>query len=558
MPIPRRAGGTNPQGPQSGNASGPSGEGRRGENRLGGNRRGIESEPENPFASYGEVSTSEPVNDGLIPTPDEDNTGVVESAVEDTSFAGPIDQEGTTENDSSFSDTADEDLDFGQFSFSSDSNSKSSSASSDGSEKSPANSSANSSVNKDKGKEDSSKTFQADNGIDVQPEEGGQSLDLDLNKKRLRPFASKRGERKEVLRSNQLDVRKNLKRNDKVVQTMTLGLLGLIVAFGAWNSVAPDDSLTPDEVATIVNQQVGKTKFPLESGRGFATDFMRAYLSMNSDSTAGQVLNYYYNGTMDSSVGNTGSSNSVGRSATGSYKQEIVYGPTVYSNRSLTDNSGSYTIGALVKSNQEKKDGANSTNVDNGLQWVFFNVNVYFDNNSQSFSIAPDSPTLIPNTEVEPQQNVPKSLPLVPNASDDKDLGKRIQSTVEGYINGFATATPTDHSSLDQYVSSSADTSVFKGLGGVYKLSDSGSAISYETYPVDSDATQLKVRVKVTWTYQPQTNDDDTDSNAAKVDYTSQYVMTLDKTNNRYEVSRFQPEYFAPDMSAVQSDSDSE
>lgn len=365
-----------------------------------------------------------------------------------------------------------------------------------------------------------------------------QSVEIDGDKKKLMPFGSK----KKVLRVGDFDPRKDLRRNQKLTRFAVIGIFLIIMSIGFYQAVFPAKPLTEQEVYNLSLEATNYTNFPVESGRGFATDFMDAYLTVDPDSASADVLNYYYSGSLESASG-SGSSSTSTRTATGSYNQTILSGPTVYSARGLTDTSGAYTVGALVQPQTIANDGDGEAQVGEP-KWMFFNVNVYFNEASRSFAITPESPSVIPATEVMSQQDIPNSAPLGTGDASD-ELGEDVSSVVNGFMEGYSTTTPTDHSVLDQYIVSDPEPALTKGLSSEYTLDDSSNALSYEAFPSDEeDSNEVKVRVTATWVSSP----DGSVENESRVQFTSTYIMTLERQGDgRYLVSKFAPEYYVAD-----------
>lgn len=368
---------------------------------------------------------------------------------------------------------------------------------------------------------------------------GEQPVEIDPKSKKLLPF----GSTKKVLRTNDFEPRKNIRREQTLARYAVLALTALLVLVAGYQAVFPAKPLSNQEVYNIALQATNYTNFPVESGRGYATDFMRAYLTIDPDGPSSQVLDYYYTGTLDSSGSSSSSSKST-RTSTGSYNQRVLYGPTVYSARGLTDSSGAYTIAALIQPETVTNDDSGEA-TENAPRWMFFNVNVYFDEDSESFSITPESPTVVPAVSVKSPNDIPKPAPL--GTGDESDeLKNETESTVNGFIQGYMNSSSSDHSALDQYVVSNPDPELTKGLDGEYSLSDSSNAITYEVYPVE-DTNELKVRVNVVWVASP----DGSAESESRAQFTSTYVMTLDRQGDgRYLVSKFAPEYYVADPEA--------
>jgi hypothetical protein len=339
----------------------------------------------------------------------------------------------------------------------------------------------------------------------------------------LEPFGGKR-----KLKVPELDSRKNLRQRAQMVQFIALGLLGVIALAGVFNAVVPKPTLSEAEVAAIVQESIGASSFPLEEGKGFAQDFIQAYLSVNSDNFSDGLLGYYYSGKF-------GPVQLPNRTFESSLQQTLLYGPTVYEARALTESSASYTIGAVVLTSSSRAAGQTVP------QQVFFNVNVYHDAEAGSFLITKDSPTLVPAPESAGVNSQPDGAPLGTGTAD-QNLTTAVRSVVLGFMRGYATSSPSSHSALDQYIVPGADSTLATGMNGNVQFSgDPETSITFTAYP-GTVADEVKVAVTVPWV-----NAIGSDTAATRIEYRSQYVMTLEKqTNGQYLVSKFAPQLFAP------------
>lgn len=362
-------------------------------------------------------------------------------------------------------------------------------------------------------------------------DKNGQNLFVDEKKKSLKPFGASSGRKK--LKTSDLDARKNKKRQAIFIQAGVIALLLFTLGFAVKNAFWPPPTLTTDDVVATVQETVEQTNFPLERGKGFATDFMEAFLEVNTDNIGQSILGYYYSGTL-----NPGTGENPNRDTASAYAQTVVYGPTVYGARPLTDTSANYTIAALVQprivggEEQPPTDGSTA-------RWEFFSVNIFYDVDADAFAITPDSPTLIPEANMLGTANVPPSLPLGTGDADG-ELATEVRSTVVGFLEGYRTATAADHTAIDQYVIKDATADLLTGLGGAYEFDggDVESALTYEAFPSDDE---VKVAATVRWT---TTVGNETVRNT----YVSHYVITLQSTaDGGYLVSRMAPEYYVMD-----------
>jgi len=353
----------------------------------------------------------------------------------------------------------------------------------------------------------------------------GQDVFIDEKKGVVKPFGGRK------IKENEFDKRKNIRKNAIVIQWVVISLIVILVGLGVKNAVVPPKTLDEQEVADIAAVTTGVTNYPLEKGKGFATDFMKAYLTINNDEVASKVLGYYYSGSLTVEDDNSN------KEATSNYKQTILYGPTVYDSFAFNDYSARYTIGSLVKPGavEGKASGVDP-------HWVFFNVNVYYNSAADSFTITDDSPTVVPSAEVGNIADLPERQ-VLGTGEADQGIGESIKSVVFGFLQGYAESSPADHSSLDQYITDSKDSELIKGLDGEYEFSgEMNDAVQFEAFPVDESEspTEIKALTKVRWANKVKVSDQET-----RVDYTSTYVMTLQKVGDKYLVSKFQPQYYA-------------
>ena len=365
-------------------------------------------------------------------------------------------------------------------------------------------------------------------GRDIQP---GITEDtfIDEDNKKLKPFgrSSQRG-----AKVGEFDQRKNMRSQQKAVQAIFIALAVLAVGLGLYRLIVPPKTLHEDEVLSLINASTGKNGFPQEEGGAFAQEFMKAYLSNDDSPITQRVLSYYYTGKMDGTSGN-----STTQSPQGDFAQRVVYGPTIYKSLPVSAKSGSYTIGALVepRSSQGKAPADGSA-----VKWMFFNVNVYYDKATNTFSIPSDSPTIVPAAASGANNMVPDPKP-VSKQQPSEDLGNDTRSVVIGYIKGYATSSVQDHTALDQYVTNSKDPKLIEGLDNQFSLAgDEESSIVTKAYPTE-DPSVVKVQTQVQWLSRAVGA-----GNAANA-YTSNYVVTLTKqSNGKYLVSKFAPEYYFP------------
>lgn len=354
----------------------------------------------------------------------------------------------------------------------------------------------------------------------------GQDLFVDEKNLKLKPF----GGRSRKIKEGEFDNRKNLRKNAAIVQWVVVGLVLVLIGLGVKNAVFPAESLSVEEVVQIAEESSGATDFPVVRGEAYATDFMKAFLTTEDD-TASQVLGYFYNG-------NLAPGNNANRNVSSGFKQRVIFGPTTYSAQAVTDHSANYVLGSLVQASPA--DGSEAVE-GTEPRWMFFNVNVYYDEDTDRMYITPESPTIVPTSEVGSIEEVPPSAPLGTGVSDEA-LTAEIQSVVHGFMKGYSESTSENYSTLEQYIINDAPNSLKNGLGGVYEFSGGlENSVKYTAYPTD-DENEIKVLVTVMWNNSLGSVD-----STFTADYNSTYVMTLEKQSSKWLVSRFQPLLYVKD-----------
>lgn len=364
----------------------------------------------------------------------------------------------------------------------------------------------------------------------------GQNVHIDEDKKKLKPFGGKKS-----LKVADLDKRKNVRSQARTVQTVLILLLVAIVGFGAYNAIVPKATLTTDDVRETVQQTVAMTDFPIEGGQGYAKDFMQAYFTMGTDPSAQTVLNYYYSGRMV-----PGTQNYPNRTNSKGYGQTILYGPTIYGSTYLTDSSANFTVGALIQPEDtttgqvDASGNPVTTSVPDGstAEWQFFSVNVYYNAETQQYSVTPDSPTLVPKPQNLASSKAPEGAAV--GTGEEIEDQAVVKATVQGFMEGYRTSTPEDHIRLDQYLKAEPGVELLNGLGSSYEFANEGvdGAVTYVAYATTT--TEIKVLVKAVWEYQY--------TDTVTTTYNSQYIMTLEPSSTGYVVTKFAPYYYTPEV----------
>lgn len=371
------------------------------------------------------------------------------------------------------------------------------------------------------------------------PKEDFSDSFMDEENLKLKQFGKKK---KNVAKAGDFDARKNIEGQRKIYRGVFIGAIVAIVGLGAFQTFVPADTLSQTEVQSIVATSMGDTGYPTQRAEAFATSFMDTLLnySNNEVSRAERTANlsYFYGPT----AGTTGSLSDSSFAVSGAVLQDVVHGPVVFESKAISENSGSYAIGMLMRTSPSANDDRRpDEKAATDLRWSVFNVNVYYDAVKDSFAIAPGSPTLLPPESVISPSEVPVAKPL---GTQYDGFPTSVNSTVQGFIEGYRISTKTNWDPIRQYVGSDAAETLKTGLGGRYEFIEPTNAASsikdMQVFMVDESADTLKIDLTLEWV---AINESD-----SRASFPSRYVMTLEKiSGDDYRVAKFSPYYWVSD-----------
>ena len=224
---------------------------------------------------------------------------------------------------------------------------------------------------------------------------------------------------------------------------------------------------------------------------------------------------------------------------------------------SLGDNSGSFLVTAYVRPSITKQDAntlkeKNATEKMDEGKWVSFRVNVFWDEKTNGFAIA-GTPTLMPSTNVIPSGNVPKAKEL---GKLDNTATNKVQGTVTNFMKAYATSSPEDYTSLQQYVTANADASLKTGMRGKFTFGNTTSnkgGINIEAYLPEGSSNDdvLIVKTTVDWVDAIESAASD-QATQPRITYQSTYILTMVKqADGKYQISKMTPEVYTPDADAL-------
>lgn len=359
---------------------------------------------------------------------------------------------------------------------------------------------------------------------------------VDEKKVELKPYGRKKAGKAHI---SDVDRRANLRKKATYVQIGVIGLLALTVGFGFKNAIFPPPTLDETEVSEIVAAQTGNLGFPSQRGQGFATDFMSAWAQRDDSPIREAALLNFYGGEEV-----TDNETMIELSE---FRQEVIYGPTIYEVNPISQWSENYIVGVGVS----VSDTLTGVPLEIGegepnIQFRYFSIDVYHDPESNSMSIVPGSPSLVPPYEISGSSEMPP--PTLPGSGvEDATLTESSRTTVEGYISGYVNASSDNTSSIDQYITEGIEPDpvyLTKGMEGTVELDGEVSdAVTHTVYRIDSeDDSYVAAVVNVRWRDSSAGSGDE-----SGVTYQSTYNMRLmQEAEGRWTVTGFWPLYYVP------------
>lgn len=350
---------------------------------------------------------------------------------------------------------------------------------------------------------------------------------IDKKKKKLIPFGGKKSKRrKRLVKSSDFDDRKNKLAKTKIIQFSILVVIAILFLLGLKNTFMPSHVYTADQIREFAAQGAGQTGFPEERGKAYVESFMEVYLELDRAKPENiQMLSYFY-GEEKFVNSNSHVLNMRWNSET---KQEVIIPPRVFEVDLLNEYSAQYKVSAYV-SNTDGKTVSGNEPIG---RWLSFSVNVYYDVESDSMVITPDSPSIIPAYRITNQSVVPERAPL--GTSINKEILPALSPTINGFIEAFAKSSMESHDSVLQYIDDSDNVALYDGFGGSVELNgDPETAIKKVIYNTESGVYLADLTVE--WIDVAASQGDH------QVEYTSRYIMEIKPiADGKYAVSSFVP-----------------
>lgn len=361
-----------------------------------------------------------------------------------------------------------------------------------------------------------------------------------------------------------LDKRKDRQRGSRMFAWATVSLLVAgLVGGGAY--LVLNKPLTESDVQGQIDASIHETGFPMERGEAFARRFAEAYVTADGSETSEKTLSYFYTGTLGKSASVTGAS--LSRPKGGSYR--LVGDVNMFEVLPRTADVSVYKVQMLVVDQQTDGDGAATVNP--SPHWLALEVSVYYDKAKDMLMIPSNSPSLIPAPAVGASADAPAYTDPGTGQAYAGGEESALRGAVFGFLDAYGKASPGNHTLLDQYVSPSADVSIFNGFNGDFEVAGGAESSVNVRLIQGEDASHVRALVSVKWSQVQGGSSGAASGSSAKSGssasgaggvssgssasggsgyaFESQYVVALVKDGSRWAVERFEPFRLNPAVS---------
>ena len=358
-----------------------------------------------------------------------------------------------------------------------------------------------------------------------------------------------RRSRKSKLNGSKAQDRKN--KNAQTAKTVRMAvIIGIVIVIiiGLYQCLMPKHEWTADEISTVSRQANGDTGFPMQQGAGVAQQFIEAYLQ-STDESSKKILSVFYNGIDFSKANDSeGADGATNMQIPSNVRQVIKAGPYLYEELATGPNgdAASYKFGAMVyridtQSNNAivGKDGKTPD-----FKWLFYQVDVHYDKETNKFVISKNSPTRVPEPKMQSSSSIPQySLPG--NGQEVEGLDeKSMQDLITTFFKAWA---KSDDASMVNITDGSSLPSVHEGLDDQVVIDGNGDP-SFKIYGPPSTDPYYRALVTVNWR-------ENIGNQGDGYVQTSMYVLKLKKQGSKFIVVDVQPYKYIPYVDPDASDS---
>lgn len=362
--------------------------------------------------------------------------------------------------------------------------------------------------------------------------------------------------KKTPIQAKDFDKRKNRLTFVKLVRAFSFLAIIIVVLLGIKNTFFPSGTWSEEEVGNISKKALNDTGFPSKRGEAFVEAFMKSYLTIDDKKPENKLyLSRFYGAKntdpseADSSAGQNRSKYYLGNKSEDGARQSIISGPYVFHNVNVSENVAQYKVTAQITDTNNKGLSTSDNRTLNTSRWVSFDVTVYYDTKTNSFVIAEDSPSLIPNFSITNKNKIKiPDAKKIGTGDEASEMKAALIPTIDGFLSAFTKVTTLEHNEIDQYIPEDKPASLTAGFGGDVKLAGTPTqAIQKTIYKTDkSDEWMVDAVVKFANNLPSSIEKNSKKADDSDIIYQSRYILTIKKTGDKYFVTKIVPYVYQP------------
>ena len=241
------------------------------------------------------------------------------------------------------------------------------------------------------------------------------------NHKKIVPIGGKKAK----VKDRDLDVRKN-----KLIGIYILRFFIILIIFGIFglaikNAFFPENVYTKQDIQNMIIEYSDNKGFPIDRGRAYAQEFLYNYLN-NTGSTASKQMMGQLTNSKD--VQNLGK-----QLPDGKMKQQAASQPILFRERVVNDYSAIYDFSVYMT---DKDGNTESETSELTGTWKSFELNIYYDSNTQKVSIV-GNPNIIPSYTIGNQNSLPREGEIG-NGNVHTSVAPSMEPTNMGFVKAYA------------------------------------------------------------------------------------------------------------------------
>lgn len=340
---------------------------------------------------------------------------------------------------------------------------------------------------------------------------------IDKKNKKIIPI----GGDKSIGNVKNLDARKNALIGLKIARFLVYMFILAVFGLGIKNTYFPEQIYTRKELDEIVKASMGQNGYPLETGRAIAQEYLYYYMNADTTNSTRQVLEQFKTGD---ATKNTPSDNA----------QRPLLQPMLIKESSPLPYIGRYEFSVFLS------DVSGSVSDSDGNfagQWKTFEIQVYYDEKNNEFSIPPNSPTLISSYSIDVNKFGTQSPEYLPNRLDKSieftqvSNNELLNTAIEGFIKGYAESSYSDSSAIEQYLNDNSEIVLKNGFDKQVEATN----VNYKIFQLTNRDNEYKIDIYVDW------KDVKASNKSISTTYTGRYIMTAVEKGGKYYITQFIP-----------------